>query len=212
MGRDCLIVTPKGGDPVIRLLRIKPGTVNKTNQIQYMMSARYNTIVLLCLNIFFNIQSFQIQTKVKALKQPSDVLLNTFTHSKCALVMMASFINTLLCFADMANSNHIHVPMEEENPLNTVPGSGDVQNNGDCFGQEAATFRNGKHHRTLAICSIICGISCIGIKALINSVKVLVCLSISSAILGLFLNLPDKMSKTEVAPVCAGLNCSKWTV
>uniref|UniRef100_A0A3P8RM57 Si:dkey-16l2.20 n=1 Tax=Amphiprion percula TaxID=161767 RepID=A0A3P8RM57_AMPPE len=36
---------------------------------------------------------------------------------------------------------------------------------------DAALFCTDKHHRKLAICSIICGLSCIGVKALIYSVK-----------------------------------------
>ncbi|KAK2833074.1 hypothetical protein Q5P01_016963 [Channa striata] len=59
----------------------------------------------------------------------------------------------------------------EEVPLSTTPGSGDAQTSSTCCEQDAGTCRNDRHHRKLAICSIICGISCIGIMALINSVK-----------------------------------------
>uniref|UniRef100_A0A3Q1FH18 Si:dkey-16l2.20 n=1 Tax=Acanthochromis polyacanthus TaxID=80966 RepID=A0A3Q1FH18_9TELE len=58
-------------------------------------------------------------------------------------------------------------------PLNTVPGTGDAENNDTCDEGviSAAPFCTDKHHRKLAICSIICGVSCIGVKALIYSVK-----------------------------------------
>lgn len=118
-------------------------------------------------------------------------------------VLGKSFINMLLCFADMSNSNQTNVTVDEELPLNTIPGSGDTQNNATCFKQDAETFRHDKHHRKLAICSIICGISCIGIKALINSVKVFVC--IFNAISGVFFHLSHYRSRA--APACA--LCSK---
>ncbi|KAF1379854.1 hypothetical protein PFLUV_G00180420 [Perca fluviatilis] len=63
-----------------------------------------------------------------------------------------------------------HINMGEDVPLNTIPGSGDAQNN-QLTRQGAASCCGDKNNRKLAICSIICGISCIGIKALINSVK-----------------------------------------
>uniref|UniRef100_A0A1A8IHV7 Uncharacterized protein n=1 Tax=Nothobranchius kuhntae TaxID=321403 RepID=A0A1A8IHV7_NOTKU len=60
-------------------------------------------------------------------------------------------------------------------PLTTTPGSADQS---DADHQEnhtkrgfCAAFRYNKFHRRLAICSIICGFSCIGFKALIYSVK-----------------------------------------
>uniref|UniRef100_A0A3Q4BP65 Uncharacterized protein n=1 Tax=Mola mola TaxID=94237 RepID=A0A3Q4BP65_MOLML len=64
----------------------------------------------------------------------------------------------------------------EEVNLNLLPGSGEAQHNSNSLtqvvtGQSATYCCNDRHHRKLAICSIICGISCIGIKALINSVK-----------------------------------------
>ncbi|XP_029015168.1 transmembrane protein 265-like [Betta splendens] len=70
----------------------------------------------------------------------------------------------------MANSDHVSVSMDERTPLSTTPGSADVQN-GTCSRRDAVAARHYKHHRGLAICSIICGNSCLGIKALINSVK-----------------------------------------
>ncbi|XP_054615929.1 transmembrane protein 265-like [Dunckerocampus dactyliophorus] len=71
----------------------------------------------------------------------------------------------------MSDSPHTSVTVDEETPLKTVPGSGDPQNGAaTAVAHRASRFRD-KHHRWLAICSIICGISCIGIKALINSVK-----------------------------------------
>lgn len=66
----------------------------------------------------------------------------------------------------------------EEIPLNTIAGSGDTTNNNvpacNCRAgrrRDNASCCNDKFHRKLAICSIICGISCIGILALKNSVK-----------------------------------------
>uniref|UniRef100_A0A8C3AX56 Si:dkey-16l2.20 n=1 Tax=Cyclopterus lumpus TaxID=8103 RepID=A0A8C3AX56_CYCLU len=57
--------------------------------------------------------------------------------------------------------------------LTTVPGAGDTHNTPSIIsaGPSAASCCDDEHHRKLAICSIICGISCIGIKALISSVK-----------------------------------------
>lgn len=87
----------------------------------------------------------------------------------------------LLCFAEMSLT---HVTVDEEVPLKTVAGSGDTLNNDTCdqvitsSGRGAASCCDDKNHRKLAICSIICGISCIGIKALINSVKVFYCLAL----------------------------------
>lgn len=78
----------------------------------------------------------------------------------------------------MSNSHQTHVPVEEEIPLTTVPGTGDALNNDTCnqvvicnAEQDTSPFCKDEHHRKLAICSIICGISCIGIKALTYSVK-----------------------------------------
>ncbi|XP_053194517.1 transmembrane protein 265-like [Scomber japonicus] len=77
----------------------------------------------------------------------------------------------------MSDSPQIKVAMEEQVPLQIVAESGEAQNNDtrhqvirmpSCF---PASCCEDKHHRKLAICSIICGCSCIGIKALINSVK-----------------------------------------
>lgn len=68
--------------------------------------------------------------------------------------------------------------VEEEVPLTTVPGTGDAQNHDTCTQvvissteQDAALFCTNKYHRKLALCSIICGLSCIGSTALIYSVK-----------------------------------------
>lgn len=77
----------------------------------------------------------------------------------------------------MSDSPQTQIMMDEEVPLNTIPGSGDTKNNNICNqvissnGRTAASCCDDKYHRKLAICSIICGISCIGIKSLINSVK-----------------------------------------
>ncbi|XP_008293557.1 uncharacterized protein LOC103367336 [Stegastes partitus] len=80
---------------------------------------------------------------------------------------------------EMSNSTQTHVTMEDEElPLTTVPGTGDAENNDTCnqvvissTEQDTVSCCKEKHYRKLAICSIICGISCIGIKALIYSVK-----------------------------------------
>ncbi|XP_077398179.1 transmembrane protein 265-like [Festucalex cinctus] len=74
-----------------------------------------------------------------------------------------------------SDSPHTAINIDEDIPLNAVPGTAETRNglmsstkmSGIC----AAVCGDDKHHRKLAICSIICGISCIGIKALINSVK-----------------------------------------
>lgn len=86
-----------------------------------------------------------------------------------------------LPFTEMANSSQMHEEEAEEVLLDSFPGTADTQNN-TCFEvvvekKEAASYCDDKHHRKLAVCSIICGISCIGIKALIYSVKVFNCLS-----------------------------------
>lgn len=62
----------------------------------------------------------------------------------------------------------------EEVKLNLIPGTGDTQID-TCHQvvtrQGDASCCQDKNHRKLAICSIICGLSCIGINALIYSVK-----------------------------------------
>ncbi|XP_029364906.1 transmembrane protein 265-like [Echeneis naucrates] len=71
----------------------------------------------------------------------------------------------------MSNSNHTLVHMEDV-PLRTITGSGDSSTQeSSSRGWTAASCCSDKYHRKLAISSIICGISCIGINALINSVK-----------------------------------------
>ncbi|XP_061702850.1 transmembrane protein 265-like isoform X2 [Syngnathoides biaculeatus] len=67
----------------------------------------------------------------------------------------------------MLHSPHTSIKVDEETPLNMVPGSAEPQQG---LATTAACCGD-KHHRRLTICSIICGISCIGIKALIDSVK-----------------------------------------
>lgn len=63
----------------------------------------------------------------------------------------------------------------DEVQLNLLPGSGEEQNNLNhaISGRDAASCCTDSNYRKLAICSIICGLSCIGIRALIYSVKVL---------------------------------------
>lgn len=62
----------------------------------------------------------------------------------------------------------------EEVSLNLLPGSGETENSSNrVTGQQDFTSCcHDKNYRRLTFCSIICGISCIGIYALINSVKV----------------------------------------
>ncbi|XP_011602573.1 transmembrane protein 265 [Takifugu rubripes] len=61
----------------------------------------------------------------------------------------------------------------EEVHINLLPGSGEEQNNLNhaISGTDATSFCSDRNHRKLAICSIICGLSCIGCKALVYSVK-----------------------------------------
>ncbi|XP_077475379.1 transmembrane protein 265-like [Stigmatopora argus] len=73
----------------------------------------------------------------------------------------------------MSHSPDTTIKVDEDTPLNTTPGSAETH-------KTQAAKKNGcvataccqdHHHRKLAIGSIICGISCFGIMALINSVK-----------------------------------------
>ncbi|KAL3053469.1 hypothetical protein OYC64_005911 [Pagothenia borchgrevinki] len=64
----------------------------------------------------------------------------------------------------------------EEVPLNTIPGTGGTPPNGTTvisISERCATTSccENRNYRRLAICSIICGLSCIGYKALKYSVK-----------------------------------------
>uniref|UniRef100_A0A672H135 Uncharacterized protein n=2 Tax=Salarias fasciatus TaxID=181472 RepID=A0A672H135_SALFA len=59
----------------------------------------------------------------------------------------------------------------EEVPLNMVPGLGNEQDGGGGGRQDSAFCCNDRHYRRLAVCSIVCGCSCIGYRALIDSVK-----------------------------------------
>lgn len=64
----------------------------------------------------------------------------------------------------------------EEVHLNLLPGSSETQNNNNTnqvISEMTVSSCCNYTHRKLAIGSVICGISCIGIIALINSVKVL---------------------------------------
>ncbi|XP_061761540.1 transmembrane protein 265-like [Nerophis ophidion] len=65
----------------------------------------------------------------------------------------------------------VMVDEDEDTPLNTIPGSGEPQHGAAADGAKWGPRFYDKHHRVLSICSVICGISCIGIKALIASVK-----------------------------------------
>lgn len=62
----------------------------------------------------------------------------------------------------------------EEVYLNLLPGSGEEQNLNNALSEgDAASCCPDRNYRKLAICSIIFGLSCIGYKALIYSVKVI---------------------------------------
>lgn len=96
------------------------------------------------------------------------------------------------CLAEMSDSAQAHVV--EEVHLSLLPGSGETQGNNNTSDQAIAeqsdtSCINDRYHRKLAICSIICGISCIGIKALINSAKVF-SLSASQNVKAAHLNFP----------------------
>ncbi|XP_061906213.1 transmembrane protein 265-like [Entelurus aequoreus] len=71
----------------------------------------------------------------------------------------------------MADSPDACVTVDEDTPLNTVPGSGEMQHGAVPDGAKWGPRFYNKHHRVLSICSVVCGVSCIGIKALIESVK-----------------------------------------
>lgn len=76
----------------------------------------------------------------------------------------------------MTDPSQTCINMEEQAPLNLIAGSGDTQfdeNNSQVIisPERTRSFCDDKHHRKLAVCSIVCGCSCIGIHALINSVK-----------------------------------------
>ncbi|XP_077590226.1 transmembrane protein 265-like [Stigmatopora nigra] len=73
----------------------------------------------------------------------------------------------------MSHSPHTTIKVDEDTPLNTMPGSAESHKSqlGKKNGCITSAFCQDHHHRKLAISSIICGISCIGIMALINSVK-----------------------------------------
>lgn len=61
----------------------------------------------------------------------------------------------------------------EEVSLDLLPGSGENQNHREAsLWWDSAPSCHDRNFRRLAYCSIICGISCIGIFALVNSVKV----------------------------------------
>lgn len=61
----------------------------------------------------------------------------------------------------------------EEFRLNLLPGSGEEENKLNHTISAAVPCCTDRNHRNLAICSVICGLSCIGFKALIYSAKVL---------------------------------------
>ncbi|KAM6904682.1 transmembrane protein 265-like [Xenentodon cancila] len=77
----------------------------------------------------------------------------------------------------MSKSQKTDVEIPESIPLNSVPGSCDQQNDDtsnqviSSTGRAAKCWCSDVNHRRLAIWSIICGISCIGIKALIHSIE-----------------------------------------
>ncbi|XP_035471122.1 transmembrane protein 265 [Scophthalmus maximus] len=70
----------------------------------------------------------------------------------------------------MSYSPHTSIAMDKS-PLKTTPGSADTDTCHRAAGQGLASCCHDEHHRKLAVCSIVCGFSCIGIKALISSVE-----------------------------------------
>ncbi|XP_069573614.1 transmembrane protein 265-like [Brachyistius frenatus] len=72
----------------------------------------------------------------------------------------------------MSNSPQKPGSEHEEVPLTQISGSADSHHN-NSSNHNVIVPKEGadEDHRTLAICSIICGISCVGVKALIYSVK-----------------------------------------
>lgn len=75
----------------------------------------------------------------------------------------------------MSESSQNYQNNGESTPLNTVTGTGLQQPEETCSQviceDSTASCCNDKYHRKLAVCSIICGFSCCGVPALINSVK-----------------------------------------
>lgn len=78
----------------------------------------------------------------------------------------------------MSDSAHVEIEAAEEAvPLQVVPASGEGLNNGACneeirgSGRRVLSCCSRENHRALAIWSILCGLTCIGMKSLINSVK-----------------------------------------
>ncbi|XP_017274976.1 transmembrane protein 265 [Kryptolebias marmoratus] len=63
-----------------------------------------------------------------------------------------------------------NIEMETSKPMIT-PGSADGPHEENPTKGIPASFRNNHHHRRLAVCSIVCGLTCIGILALTHSVK-----------------------------------------
>lgn len=64
----------------------------------------------------------------------------------------------------------------EEVSLHLLPGSGEAQSPSEASARrDSAPSCHDRNFRRLAYCSIVCGISCIGIFALVNSVKVRSC-------------------------------------
>lgn len=61
----------------------------------------------------------------------------------------------------------------EEVSLDLLPGSGENQNHREAHAWwDSSPSCHDRNFRRLAYCSIVCGISCIGIFALVNSVRV----------------------------------------
>ncbi|XP_069021423.1 transmembrane protein 265-like [Embiotoca jacksoni] len=71
----------------------------------------------------------------------------------------------------MSNSPQKPGSEDEEIPLTQISGSADSHHNSSNHNVIVPKEGADEDHRTLAICSIICGISCVGVKALIYSVK-----------------------------------------
>lgn len=85
--------------------------------------------------------------------------------------LTSSTFLVLLAMAD-APQTRDNVVVEEVS-LHLLPGSGETHNHSEASAQrDSAPSCYDRNFRRLAYCSIICGISCIGMFALVNSVKV----------------------------------------
>lgn len=151
-------------------------------------------------------------TQPNATVKMSLLLLNHHLHMShykmiLGVLVIRTFLN-IVCLAEMSKSPLKREAVDEVAILlTTVPGAGDTQNTPAIIsaGPSAASCCcDDEHHRKLAICSIVCGISCIGIKALISSVEVLPSQNVKSCtayspagtLKNVFSSLPQQAERT----------------